>query len=98
MIYVVITLFIFLVEMLCWGLRTRKYRRWAWCNSDHTPEDPVCKVLRRFVRTLKCANTGRYTRAGRTVVKRMLEWSERSTWTDHVDVLLRVMEVGNSIW
>lgn len=55
-------------------------------------------LLHLFGRRLNGANTGRYTKAGRTAVKRMLEWWERSRWTDHVDMLLRVNEIGNSIW
>lgn len=100
MIYVVTTESLFLVEMLCWGLRTsyREHRRWVSWISDYTPHDPVFMLLHLFGRRLNGANTGRYTKAGRTAVKRMLEWWERSRWTDHVDMLLRVNEIGNSIW
>lgn len=100
MIYVVTTMTLFLVEMLCWGFRPGyiEYRRWVWWISDHTPQDPVSTLLCHFERTLNRANTGQFTKAGRTKVKRMLDWWEKSRWTDHVDMLLRVIEVGNSIW
>ena len=100
MIYVVTTLFLFLVEMLCWGIRTSclEYRRWTWWISAHTPQDPVLVLLRHFGRTLNRANTGKFTKIGRKQVRRMLEWWERSGWIDHVDTLLRLGEVGNLIW
>ena len=100
MIYVVITTFIFLVEMLCWGFRTTflEHARWVWWLRDHTPPDPILMLLSHVGRTLNRANTGMMTKAGRTRVKRMLERWENSVWTDYVDVVLRAMEVGNSIW
>lgn len=102
MIYVVITMFLFLVEMLCWGLRTSyvylEHRRWMLWISNHTPPDPILMLLHHFGLTLNSANTGNFTKAGRTQVKRMLEWWENSRWTGLVDALLRVIEVGNSIW
>ena len=100
MIYVVITIFLFLVEMLCWGLRTSylEHRPWVQWISHHTPQDPVFMLLRYFDRRLKRANTGKFTKARRTQIKKMLEWWEKSEWTDLVDVLLRVLEVGNLLW
>ena len=100
MIYVFITIFLFSVEMLSWGLRTRylMHRRWAWWISDHIPQDPILMLLHHLGRTLNRANTGKFTKAGRTRIKWMLEWWENSTRRDHVDRLLRAIEVGNSIW
>ena len=100
MVYVVTTMVLFLVEMLCWGLRTSylEHRRWVSWVKDYLPQDPILILLRHFRRTLDRSNTGKFTVAGRRRVKRMLECWERSRWTDHVDVLLKVMEVGNSIW
>lgn len=100
MIYVVTTIVLFLIEMLCWGLRTSylEHRRWIRRISDHMSEDPVSILLRHFKRKLKRTNTGNFTIAGRRRAKRMLEWWENSRWTDHVDTLLRIIEIGNSIW
>lgn len=100
MIYVIITIFLFLVEMICWGIRSSylEHRRWVWRIIDHMPQDPVFKLLNHFGRTLDRADTGKFTKAGRTRVKRMLKWWENSIWTDHVDVLLRSIEIVNSLW
>lgn len=100
MIYVVITMFLFLVEMLCWGLRTSylEHRRILRRISDYTTPDPILKLLHHFERTLNHANTGKVTRIGRMQVKKMREWWEKSRWIDHADMLLRVIEVGNFIW
>ena len=99
MIYVVITMFLFFVEMLSWGLRTSyvylEHRRWMLWISDHTPPDPILMLLHRFGLTLNRANTGNFTKAGRRLVKRILKFWENS---DHVNMFLRVLEVGNSIW
>ena len=100
MIYVVTTVFLFLVEMLCWGIRTSnlKHRRWAWWSSDHLGQDPVLMALRYFERILKRADTGKLTKSGRVRARRIREWWENSKWTDHVDILLRLIEVGNLGW
>lgn len=100
MVYVVTTIFLFLVEMLCWGLRTSylEHQRWVWWINDHTPPDPIFGLLHHFGQILKRANTGKFTKAGRTQVKRWLERWEKSRWTDLVGVLLQVIEVGNLIW
>ena len=95
MIYVVIALFVFVVEMICWGLQEGYRGHWI---IDHTTQDPIHMLLRHLERSLNRSNTGRFTTAGRTQVKRMLEWWEHSRWTDHVDVLLRAIELGNSVW
>lgn len=94
MTYVVTTIVLFLIEMLCWGLRTShlEHRRWIWSK------DPVSMLLHHFDRGLNRTNTGKFTVAGRRWVKRMLEWWEKSRWADHVDALLRIIEIGNSIW
>ena len=84
MIYVVITMFSFLVEMICWGLRTRY-------QEHHTLPDPIAWAL-------NCAITSKYTKVGKTQLKSMLKWREKSRWTNQVDVILRVMEVGNLGW
>ena len=97
MIYVVIAMFLFLVEMICWGLRTR-HRSWIGWISDHTPPDLILMLLHHLGRTLNRTNTGKFTKAGRTQVKSMVEWWENSSWTDHVDTLLRAIEVTNTIW
>lgn len=55
-------------------------------------------LLQHFRGQLDRANTGNFTKAGRTLVQRMLKWWEESSWTDHVDVLLRVIEVENLVW
>lgn len=100
MVYIVISMFLFLAEMTCWGLRTChvEYPRRARWISNHMPQDPVLMLLHHLGRTLNRTNTGNFTRAGRTQIKRLLECWECSMWTDHVDMLLRVVEVGNSIW
>lgn len=100
MIYVVTTVFLFLVEMLCWGIRTSnlEHRRWPWWISDHSGQDPVLMALRYFERILKRADTGKHTKSGRERARRMREWWESSKWTDHVDILLRLLEVGNLGW
>ena len=88
MIYVVTTVFLFLVEMLCWGVR-------VWWIRDHTTA-PM--FVHPSGRTIDRADTGKFTKAGRTRVKSMLAWWKESRWTDHVDVLLKVGELGNSVW
>lgn len=100
MVYVIITAVLFLIEMLCWGLRTSylENRRWAWWISNRTPQDPIDMLLHHFQRTLNHSNTGKFTKAGRARVKKVLQWWEKSKWTDHVDMLLRVAEVVNSFW
>ena len=100
MIYIVIAMFLLLVEMLCWAIRTSllEHRRWVRWISDHLPPDPVFVLLRLFGRTLHRKKTGKFTEAGRALVKKILAWWEESRWTDHVDVLLRAAEIGNSIW
>ena len=100
MIYVVIAMFLFLVEMLCWGLRTSylKHQLRLRRISDHMPRNPIFKLLHHFERTIKLANTGKFTKAGRTQVENILGWWKKSRWIDHADVLLRVIEVGNLIW
>ena len=100
MVYIVVAMFIFLVEMICWGLRTSylTHRRWVWNIVDHMPQDPILMLLHHLERSLNRTNTGEFTRVGRMSVKRMLEWREDSRWTDFVDVVLRVIEVGNSTW
>ena len=99
MIYVVITVFLFLVEMLCWGIRTSNldHRRWVQWISDRG-QDPVLMALYYFERRLNRANTGKFTKSGRRHARRMREWWENSKWTDHVDILLRLIEVGNLAW
>ncbi|CAD6566990.1 MAG: hypothetical protein ASARMPRED_000454 [Alectoria sarmentosa] len=84
MIYVVIAMFLFLVEMLCWGLRTSylKHQLRLRRISDHMPRNPIFKLLHHFERTIKLANTGKFTKAGRT----------------QVENILGVIEVGNVIW
>ncbi len=74
MVYVVTTIFLFLVEMLCWGLRTSylEHRSWVQWIGGHMPQDPVFMLLHHLGRTLKHANTGKFTKAGRTHVKRIL--------------------------
>lgn len=84
MIYVVITIFSFLVEMICWGLRTRY-------QGDHKPPDPIGWALKRAI-------ASKYTKAGKTQLESMLNWRKKSRWTYHVDMILRVMEVGNLGW
>ena len=93
-------MFLFLIEMACWGLRTSylEHRRWVWWISEHTPQDPILMLLLHFGKTLNRTDTGKFTKAGRKQVKRILEWWEKSGWTDHVNVLLRAVEVENSIW
>lgn len=100
MVYVVTTIFLFLVEMLCWGLRTSylEHRPWVCWISDHTPRDPILMLLHHLMGSFNRTNTGEFTIAGRTLVNRMLQWWEKSRWTDRVDVLLRSIEVGNLIW
>lgn len=100
MIYVVITVFLFLVEILCWGLRTNylRHRRWVPWISHYVPQDSVSMLLQYMKQKLKRADTGKFTKAGRSHVKRVLEWWEKLEWTDIVDVLLRVAEAGNLIW
>ena len=100
MIYVVTTMFIFLVEMICWGLRTSSLgqnRLVRWIDR-HAPPDPVLLLLNHFGRTLNRANTNRFTAAGRTRNNKMIQWWKDSRWTDLVDVVLRGLEVENSIW
>ena len=93
-------MFLFLIEMACWGLRTSEleHRRWVWWISEHTPQDPILMLLLHFGKTLNRTDTGKFTKAGRKQVKRILEWWEKSRWTDHVNVFLRAVEVENSIW
>ena len=100
MIYVVNTVFLFLVEMLCWGIRTSnlEHRRWVQWMSDHLGKDPVLMALHYFERRFNRANTGKFTKPGRRWARRMREWWENSKWTDHVDILLRLIEVGNLGW
>ena len=100
MIYVVNTVFLFLVEMLCWGIRTSnlEHRRWVQWISYHLGEDPVLMALRYFERMLNRANTGDFTRLGRRRARRTRECWENSKWTDHVDILLRLIEAGNLGW
>ena len=97
MIYVVIAMSVFLVEMVCWGLRESylEHQRWVWWIVDH---DPILMLLHHIGRSLNRANTGQFTIAGRAQAKRMLQWWEHSKWTDHLDVFLRAIEIGNSIW
>ena len=90
MIYVVITVFLFLVEMLCWGLRTSNLEHRHWVQvSDHSGQDPVLMALRYFEN---------FTKSGGRRATKMRGWWENSKWTDHVDVLLRLIEVGNLGW
>ena len=101
MIYVVIATFVFLVEMICWGLREShlEHQRWgSWMNAQAPRDSPIRKLLRHIERPFKRANTGKFTKAGRKQAERMLNWWDHSQWTDHVDVLLRAIEVGNTIW
>ena len=100
MIYVVTTIFLFLVEMICWGVRASNLYQRSWVRwiCNHIPQDPVLMLLHRSRRTLNRANTGKLTKAGRTQIRRMLEWWEHLEWTDHVDVLLRIIEIGNLVW
>ena len=100
MVYAVVAMFLFLVEMICWGLRTSYLmrRRWVWWIVDHMPQDPVLMLLHHVGSSLNRTNTGQFTSVGRMSVKRMLEWWEDSRWTDLVDVVLRVIEIGNSTW
>ena len=100
MIYVVIATFVFLVEMICWGLREDhlKHQRWGSWMIAHAPQDPIIKLLKHIERPFKRANTGKFVQAGREKAKNILKWWEHSKWTDHVDVLLRAIEVTNSIW
>lgn len=100
MIYVVIAMFLFLVEMICWGLRSSYLEHGHWMRwvVDHMPPDPVLTLLHHFRQTLNRTNTGKLTKAGRAQVKIMVEWWENSRWTDHVDVLLRAIEITNSTW
>ena len=100
MIYVVSTVFLFLVEMLCWGIRTSNlgHRRWVQWIGDHLIKDLVLMALCYFERKLNRANTGIFTRSGRIHARRMREWWENSEWTDHVDRVLRLIEVGNLGW
>ena len=100
MIYVVIGMFVFLVEMICWGLREShlEHHRWGSWMVAHAPQDPILKLLRHIERPFRRANTGIFTTAGRKLAEKMLKWWEHSRWTDHVDVFLRTIEVGNSIW
>ena len=99
MIYVVTTIFVFLVEMLCWGLRTSylAHRGWVLWISNRMPPDLVLMLLHHFIWQLKHTNTGNFTKA-RMWVERMIKWWEESRWTDHVNVLLQVIEVGNLGW
>ena len=96
MIYVVIAMFVFLVEMIGWRLRESylEHQRWV----DHASQDPIIMLLRHVERSLDRANTGKFTRAGRTQAKRMIKWWEQSRWTDHLDWFLRAIEVVNSVW
>ena len=89
-------MFAFLVEMICWGPRKSylEHQRWV----DLLPQDPILMLLRHVGRSLNRASTGKFTKAGRTMAKRMLQWWEHSKWTDHVNVFLRAVEIGNSIW
>ena len=100
MIYIVIAMFVFLVEMICWGLREShlEHQRWGSWMVAHAPQDPILKLLKHIERPFNRANTGKFTKAGRAQAKRMLLWWEHSKWTDHVDVFLRAIEVGNSTW
>ena len=100
MIYIVIAMFVFLVEMICWGLRGSpiKHPRWGSWMIAYVTQEPILKFLKHIERPFKRANTGKFTEAGREWAKRMLKWWEGSQWTDHVDLFLRAIEVGNSIW
>ena len=100
MVYVLIAMFVFLIEMICWGLREShlEQQRWGSWMVAHAPQDPILKLLNHIERSFRRANTGRFTKAGRSQTKSMLRWWEHSKWTDHVDVFLRIIEVGNSIW
>lgn len=60
--------------------------------------DLVHQHLQHFLQGLDRSNTGKFTKAGRTRIKRMMEGWRKLRWTDLIDVLLRLMEVGNSIW
>lgn len=84
MIYVVTTMLSFLVEMICWGLRTRY-------QGDHMLPDPIGWALNRAI-------TYKFTKAGKTQLRSMLGWWRKYRWTNHVGVILRVLEVGNMIW
>lgn len=84
MIYVVITLFSFLVEMICWGLRTRY-------QGDHMLPDPIGWALNNAI-------TYKFTKAWNTQLRYMLEWWKKYRWTNLVDVILRSMEVFNLGW
>ena len=100
MVYVVNTVFLFLFEMLCWEIRTSnlEHRRWVHRISDHLGEDPIVRAFRYFERRLNRANTGTFTKLGRRRARTMREWWEKSKWTDRVDIVLRLIEVGNLGW
>lgn len=84
MIYVVITVFSFLVEMICWGLRTRY-------QGGHMLPDPIGWAL-------NLAITYNFTKAGKTQLEKLVEWWKTYRWTKHVDLILRFMEVVNLGW
>ena len=100
MIYVVNTMFLFLVEMLCWGIRTSNlgHRRWIQWIGNHLVKDLVLMALHNFERKLNRANTGKFTKLGRRRARRMREWWENSKWTNRVDIILRLIEIGNLVW
>ena len=100
MIYVVIAMSVFLVEMICWGLGESylEPQRWVRWIVAHAPQDPILMLLHHIGRSFNRANTGQFTKAGRAQAKRMVQWWEHSKWTDHLDVFLRAIEIGNSIW
>lgn len=62
------------------------------------PADLVLKLLQYFQQGLDRSNTDKFTKAGRTQIERMMEGWRKLRWTDLIDVLLQLMEVGNSIW
>lgn len=99
-VYVIITFSLFVVEMSCWGLRTSnlKHKRCIRWIVDRTPSDLVLKLLQLVQRTLDRSKTGKFTKAGKTQIRRMVEGWRKLRWTDLIDVLLRLTEVGNSLW
>ena len=101
MIYVVIATCVFLIEMMFWGIRESylEHRRWVWWLVDYTPPyDPIEYILRRIERSFSRTNPGKFSKAGRTQVKRIRNWWRNSTKTGFVDMFLRIMEIGNSGW
>ena len=90
LVFTVIALGTFVLEMLVW---------WLVPEGSTSDDDTLIRIATNVERRLSRTPSNTWTLLGRSRVKKMLSWWQKKTVRDRIEVLLlRPLEVCNSIW